>query len=83
MTAQARWDDDRRRYRDSRTFVWPPPESQDVTLPILFVRVTTPGDQSALHRMLGERGYYPHLYGTDDDGTELWRFTLNDRQLSQ
>ncbi len=78
---QARWDDDRRRIKGARTFEWPDPAALDPQRPVLFVRVTTPGDQAALHAALGSRGYYPTLYGEDESGAQLFRFTIHDGQL--
>ena len=42
--------------------------------PLLRVKVTTPRDQSVLHRKLARAGYVPTLSGTLDNGTEVWDF---------
>jgi hypothetical protein len=42
--------------------------------PLLFVTVTTPRDQAALHRDLANLGYTPERLSVESDGTERWVF---------
>lgn len=44
-----------------------------INKPILYVTVTTPKDQSMLHRDLAILGYIPVFIKNIDD-SELWRF---------
>ncbi len=53
---------------------WPETEPAVLPgLPTLYVRVTTPADQSPLHRRLARAGYVPELVAQDDTA-DYWVF---------
>lgn len=55
---------------------WPQMDIEKIdldSLPVIYVVVSTPRDQSFLHRHLAVKGYCPVLL-SDMDGAQLWRF---------